>query len=68
MKQLVHSSSRLAQYALLAAFPHGGQGVARRNAWAGMAQGATRARGRREAEAALRVSELRAQPVAASDC
>ena len=33
--------------------PHGGQRVARRNAWAAMSQDAVRARARREADAAL---------------
>ena len=37
----------------LAAFPHGGQAAARRNAWAAMAADAARARARREAAAAL---------------
>ena len=38
---------------LLTVLPHGGQHVARRNAWAGMAADASRARARREAEVAL---------------
>jgi len=38
---------------LLFAVPHGGQQVARRNAWASMSVDAARARGRREAEAAF---------------
>lgn len=33
--------------------PHGGQGRARRNAWAAMSADAARARARREAQAAL---------------
>ena len=37
----------------LFALPHGGQQAARRNAWASMAEDATRARARREADAAL---------------
>ena len=65
MKLLVRSSSRLVQQALLAAFPHGGQGAARRNAWAGMSEGAARARARREAEAAVVTAELLVGPVAA---
>ena len=43
----------LLQAAVLALVPHGGQRTARRNAWAGMAEGAQRARARREAAAAL---------------
>jgi len=39
--------------ALLLAVPHGGQRAARQNAWAGMSEGATRARARREAQAAV---------------
>lgn len=38
---------------VLAAFPHGGQGAARRNAWGSMSEDATRARARREAEEAV---------------
>ena len=38
--------------ALLLAVPHGGQRVARRNAWTGVAEGAGRARARREAQGA----------------
>jgi hypothetical protein len=34
-------------------FPEGGQGTARRNAWAAMSSNASRARDRREADAAL---------------
>jgi hypothetical protein len=33
--------------------PHGGQRSARKNAWASMSEGSTRARGRREADAAM---------------
>jgi hypothetical protein len=33
--------------------PHGGQRSARTNAWASMAEDSTRARGRREADAAM---------------
>jgi hypothetical protein len=33
--------------------PHGGQRTARRNAWAGMSEGAARARARRDADAAM---------------
>ena len=46
---------------LLAALPHGGQRTARRNAWASMSTDATRARGRREAAAAMAQPSFRAQ-------
>jgi nanoRNase/pAp phosphatase (c-di-AMP/oligoRNAs hydrolase) len=39
--------------ALSRLFPEGGQGTARRNAWAAMSSNATRARDRREADAAI---------------
>jgi hypothetical protein len=38
---------------VLTTLPHGGQRVARRNAWASMSADAAMARARREAEAAL---------------
>jgi hypothetical protein len=38
---------------LLFAVPHGGQQAARRNAWACMSADASRARGRRDADAAF---------------
>ena len=44
---------QVAQGLLLTVLPHGGQHVARRNAWAGMSSDAARGRARREAEAAL---------------
>jgi hypothetical protein len=43
----------LIQQLLLHVFPHGGQGRARRNAWAGMVRDASLARSRREASAAM---------------
>lgn len=46
---------------LLTAIPHGGQRTARRNAWASMSTDASRARGRREADAAFAQSAFRAQ-------
>lgn len=45
----------LLQTVFLAVVPLGGQRTARRNAWAGMSEGATRARARREADAAVRL-------------
>jgi hypothetical protein len=41
------------QSLVLAVLPHGGQRSARRNAWASMSSDAVRARGRREADAAM---------------
>jgi hypothetical protein len=52
---------RLAEQVVLAAFPHGGQQRARRNAWSAMAGDAARARSRREAAAALRSAVETAQ-------
>ena len=52
----------LAQHALHVALPHGGHGVARRNAWAGMSENAARLRAHREADAAVRAAELRQRP------
>jgi hypothetical protein len=49
----------LVQDLLLVALPAGGQKAARRNAWSAMSADASRARGRREAEAALALAELR---------
>ena len=46
---------------LLTALPHGGQRTARRNAWASTSSDATRARGRREADAAMAQSAFRAR-------
>ena len=46
---------------LLTALPHGGQRTARRNAWASMSTDAARARGRRDADAAMALSAFRAQ-------
>ena len=46
---LITSTQQLA----LTLFPHGGQGHARRNAWAGMVSDASVSRNRREADAAM---------------
>jgi hypothetical protein len=51
------------QQLLMIAFPHGGQGHARRNAWAGMAQDASVARARREADLAMAAAVDRARRV-----
>jgi len=53
--------SALAQAAFLAALPDGGQGRARRNAWASRSGDAVRARGRREAETAVHAALLRTE-------
>jgi hypothetical protein len=50
---LVHTNVRRVQQVALALFPHGGQGHARRNAWAGMVSDASVSRNRREADAAM---------------
>jgi hypothetical protein len=52
----VRRTSRTAQQLVLLALPHGGQQLARRNAWASMATDSARARARREADAALSVA------------
>ena len=44
------------QAAFLAVLPSGGQGAARRNAWAGRSRDAARSRAWREADAALTVT------------
>ena len=56
---LPRTASRL-QALLLLAVPHGGQAVARRNAWAGMSADAARGRERRQAEHALAAADVRA--------
>ncbi len=49
------------QELLVLALPAGGQGTARRNAWAGMSSDAARARERRQAVAALAAADVRAE-------
>jgi hypothetical protein len=51
----------LVQALLLVVVPHGGQLVARRNAWAGMACDAARSRASREAAAALALAGVGAR-------
>jgi hypothetical protein len=51
--RLVHRTTSTSRSALLFLLPHGGQNLARRNAWASMAVDAGRARARNEAAAAL---------------
>ena len=48
------------QALVMLALPHGGQAVARRNAWAGMSADAARSRERRQAESALAAADVRA--------
>ena len=62
---LARRTARSAQALVLLALPHGGQQVARRNAWAGMVADSARSRARREAEAALEWAALRAPRTAA---
>ena len=50
---VVHRATSTSQSALMFVLPHGGQNLARRNAWASMSVDAGRARARREAAAAL---------------
>jgi hypothetical protein len=54
--RLVHRATSTSQSTVLFLLPHGGQNLARRNAWASMSVDATRARARREANAALTVA------------
>ena len=62
--QLIHRATSTGQSTLLFLLPHGGQNLARRNAWASMSVDAGRARARREAAAALTVAAA-SQPVPA---
>ncbi len=55
----------LGQAALLAALPHGGQRLARRNAWAAQGADAVRGRARREADAAVALAVARSHSRAA---
>ncbi|MDT7573471.1 MAG: hypothetical protein QOE05_3645 [Actinomycetota bacterium] len=54
--RFIHRATSTTQSTLLFVLPHGGQNLARRNAWASMSVDATRARARREAAAALTVA------------
>jgi hypothetical protein len=63
VKLPLRRTAALSRQAFLAAFPHGGQRVSRRNAWAGMSDSAARLRAHREAQLAVRVAELGDQPV-----
>ena len=56
---LPRTASRV-QSLLMLAVPHGGQAVARRNAWAGMSAAAARSRERSQAESALAAADVRA--------
>lgn len=59
LSRLARSATGL-QGLALALLPHGGQRLARRNAWAAMSSDAALARGRREAEQALTHAVARA--------
>jgi hypothetical protein len=50
--RIAHRVTAATQSTLLLLLPHGGQNLARRNAWASMSVDASRARARREAAAA----------------
>ena len=56
VSRLIHRATSTGQATLLFLLPHGGQDLARRNAWASMSVDASRARARREAAAALTVA------------
>jgi len=56
---MVPHLTRHTQQVVLAVFPHGGQGHARRNAWAGMVSDSSLARNRREAAVALAQAQAR---------
>ena len=53
MTHLLVRARTVSGAALLLAVPHGGQRVARRNAWDGLTEGAGRSRARQEAQAAV---------------
>lgn len=61
LTRLLHRTASHSQSALLFLLPHGGQNLARRNAWASVAVDATRARARREAAAAVAGAAFRRQ-------
>jgi hypothetical protein len=54
--RLAHRATSTGQSALLLLLPHGGQNLARRNAWASMSVDVARARARHEAAEALTVA------------
>ncbi|MCW2601507.1 MAG: hypothetical protein JWM02_3336 [Frankiales bacterium] len=54
------------QSLVVAVLPHGGQRSARRNAWASMSEGNSRAKARREAESAMTRAISMSQHPAAS--
>ena len=56
---VISTNVRRTQQIALTLFPHGGQGHARRNAWAGMVSDASIARNRREADAAMAQAQQR---------
>ncbi|MBK5305332.1 MAG: hypothetical protein JJD92_01445 [Frankiaceae bacterium] len=62
----VHPVTRAVQSAALLALPHGGQRIARRNAWVATSAEAAWARNRREAELALQRALLATRRSAAA--
>jgi len=50
---LARRAARSFEQAMMTVLPHGGQGAARRNAWAAMAVDAAQSRARREADLAM---------------
>jgi hypothetical protein len=64
LTRLVHRSTSTGQAALMFLLPHGGQHLARRNAWASMASDVARARARNEAAAAMALAVTRRQATA----
>jgi len=57
---MVTRSATRMQSLLLTVLPHGGQGAARRNAWAAMSADAVQSRARRDAEIAVDRAVMRA--------
>jgi hypothetical protein len=64
LTRLAHRSTSTGQAALLLLLPHGGQQLARRNAWASMAADVARAKARSDAAVAMTVAAARRQATA----
>ena len=62
--QLLRRTTSTGQSALLLLLPHGGQNLARRNAWTSVAEGVDRAQARDEAAAALTAAAHREDRIA----
>jgi hypothetical protein len=65
-RAVAHTAVSTSQGLSLALFPHGGQGVARRNAWRAMAFDTATARERRTSDAALRRATASGHPAGSS--